>query len=134
MKHNKSIIIFDGICMLCNNSVDFIIKHDRERKFKFAALQWDASIKILSDKKLNQTANNSIILIENQKIYTSSTAVLRILKRLPLPYYLMYGLIIIPPFIRNPIYNLISKKRYKWFGKKDSCTLPSKEPSERFLQ
>ncbi len=119
--------------MLCNNFVNFVIKNDRKKAFKFTALQWSAGKKILRNEGLSQIAGSSIILIENHKKYTKSTAVLRILKKLPLPYYILYVFIIIPPFIRNPIYSLFSKKRYKWFGKKDSCMMPGTELADRFL-
>lgn len=132
--NGKSIILFDGICNLCNSSVNFIIKHDTREQFLFASLQSDAAKEILlqfSSKNLNL---DSIILIETNTIYEKSTAALRISKNLNGGYKALYLFIIIPKFIRDWVYNLIAKNRYKWFGKKEKCMLPTSEIRNRFLR
>lgn len=130
---NKSIILFDGVCNLCNSSVHFIIKHDPKAHFLFASLQSDAATKLLLHYNSKKNTFNSIILIEKGTIYKKSTAALKIAKNLNGFYPILYTFIIIPPFIRNYIYDFIATNRYKWFGKKESCMIPTKENKHRFL-
>jgi predicted DCC family thiol-disulfide oxidoreductase YuxK len=130
----KSIIFFDGVCNLCNSSVNFIIKHDEKKQFLFASLQSDAAKEILlqyNSKKINL---DSIVLLDNGKLYEKSTAALRISKHLNNGLFLLYIFIIIPTFIRDYLYNYIAKNRYKWYGKKDSCMIPTKDLKSRFLE
>jgi len=126
-------ILFDGVCNLCNSSVRFVIKHDKNAVFKFASLQSDAGQQLIATHGLATNAFNSFILIENNKVYLESTAALRVARQLNGLLPLLYSAIIIPPFIRNSVYKYISKHRYQWFGKREECWLPTKELSERFL-
>ena len=130
---NKSIILFDGVCNLCNTSVIFIIKHDKKAHFKFASLQSDAAKELLLQLNLKKVKMDSIVLIENNKIHKKSTAALRISRKLNGGFKLLYAFIIIPTFVRNWVYNYIAKNRYKWFGKKDSCMIPSEKLKDRFI-
>ncbi len=130
---NKSLILFDGVCNLCNASVNFIIKHDKKAHFKFASLQSDATKELLLQYNSKNINYDSIILIENDTLFAKSTAALRISRNLDGSYKLLYAFIIIPPFIRDWVYNYIAKNRYKWYGKKDSCMIPNKEIKSRFL-
>lgn len=133
---NKSIILFDGVCNLCNSSVQYILKKDKKNKFLFASLQSDAAKNILlhkNNENLIKGDLNTIYLIKDNVTYSESTAILLILKQLRLPYNLLYIFIIIPKFIRNYLYKIISKNRYKWFGKKDSCMVPKNEYLDKFL-
>jgi len=130
---NKSIILFDGVCNLCNSSVNFIIKHDKKKYFLFASLQSDAAKEILLHHSLNKIIFDSIILIEDTIIYEKSTAVLRIAKKLNNGFQLLYIFILIPKILRDKIYDYIAKNRYKWYGKKNTCMLPSKDLKSRFL-
>lgn len=133
LNKEKSIILFDGVCNLCNSSVNFIIKNDKNEHFLFASLQSDAANEILlqfTSKKINY---NSILLIKDGVIYDKSTAVLLIFKQLGNYYKLMYGFIIVPTFIRNLVYNFIAENRYYWFGKNESCMTPSTGLKKRFL-
>jgi len=130
---NKSIILFDGVCNLCNSSVNFIIKHDKKKHFLFASLQSDATKEILLHHSLNKIIFDSIILIEDTIIYEKSTAVLRIAKKLNNGFQLLYVFILIPKILRDKIYDYIAKNRYKWYGKKDTCMLPTKDLKSRFL-
>ena len=129
----KSIILFDGMCNFCNTSVNKIIKYDKKNVFKFAAIQSDAGKKLLTELSIDILKIDSILLIENNTLFTKSTAVLKIAKQLSGLYKLGYAFIIIPLFIRDTIYNFIAKNRYKWFGKKESCMIPSIEVREKFL-
>lgn len=129
----KSIILFDGMCNFCNTSVNKIIKYDKKNVFKFAAIQSDAGKKLLTELSIDILKIDSILLIENNTLFTKSTAVLKIAKQLSGLYKLGYAFIIIPPFIRDTIYDFIAKNRYKWFGKKESCMIPSIEVREKFL-
>lgn len=132
--NGKSIILFDGVCNLCNSSVNFIIKHDKKKQFIFTSLQSDAAKEILLQFPTKNLNLDSILLIEKEIIYEKSTAVLRISKELNIGYKLLYSLIIIPKFIRDWIYNIIAKNRYKWFGKKEQCMVPSPEIKNKFIE
>ena len=129
----ESIIFFDGVCNLCNSSVNFVIKRDKKSVFKFATLQSELARKILSDNSLLFTDLNSFVLVENGIVYTRSTAALRVCRYLNGWWPLMFGFIIVPRFIRDIIYNLISKNRYRWFGKKENCMIPTSDVKARFL-
>lgn len=131
--HQHKIIIFDGVCNLCNGSVQFVIKHDKKSLFKFASLQSEAGQSLLQQYLLPTKDYTSFVLIENNRAYTRSSAALRVAKHLSGPISFLYGFIIVPAFIRDAVYNLISKNRYKWFGKKDSCMIPTPQLKERFL-
>ena len=127
------VILFDGVCNLCNSSVQFIIRHDKEKRFHYASLQGKAGKALLQQFKLPATHFNSFILIEGDQLFTESTAALRIFKTLGGVWSLLYGCIIIPAFIRNAIYRLIAKNRYKWFGKRASCMVPPQGVKAMFL-
>ena len=129
----KAIILFDGVCNLCNSSVQFVIQHDRSDKFLFAALQSQTGQALLEKYNLPQQGFDSFVLIQNEKVFLKSTAALHVAKQLNGPTKLLYGFIIVPAFIRNAVYNFIAKNRYKWFGKKDSCMMPTPTLQSRFL-
>ena len=126
------IIFFDGVCNLCNNSVQFIIKRDKKNKFKFASLQSSFAKNNLS-KHIDVDKLESIVLLNEDKLYTKSTAALLIARELSSMWSMFYVFIIIPSFIRDWFYNIIAKNRYRIFGKKDSCMIPSPAFKERFL-
>lgn len=131
---NKSIIFFDGVCNLCNNSVKFIIKRDKHKRFLYASLQSDAARDILLQFKIKNSNLDSIILLENGKFYQKSTAILKIAKQLNGLWKLNYGFLIIPKLMRDFIYDIIAKNRYKWFGKRETCMLPTGDMKLRFLE
>jgi predicted DCC family thiol-disulfide oxidoreductase YuxK len=130
---NAPIILFDGVCNLCNASVQFVIERDPTAIFRFASLQSDAGQAILAKNALNTEGLNSIILVENDVVYDRSTAALRIAKRLSGGIQLVAVFLIVPKFIRDFFYKIIAKNRYRWFGKQESCWLPTKELKARFL-
>ena len=130
---DKKIILFDGVCNLCNNSVTFVIKRDKKDKFRFAALQEEAGLKLIEKYHIDTSKTDSIILIENNRAYIKSTAALRVARHLGGLYPLSYAFMIIPNFIRNWVYDYVAKNRYKWYGKKDSCMIPTPELKAKFL-
>jgi len=130
---DQPIVLFDGVCNLCNGAVQFIIRHDKKNIFMFASLQSEVGRKILEQYNFPLDELNSFILIENNKAYTRSTGALRVAKKLNGLWPLLYGFIIIPKFIRDSIYNWVAENRYKWFGKKDACMIPTPELKARFL-
>lgn len=129
----SGIILFDGVCNFCNSSVNFIIDRDTTNYFKFGALQSDEGQALLRKHNQSTDSFDTLILIEGDKLYTRSTAALRIAKKLSGLWPLFYVFIIIPKFFRDPIYNLIAKNRYKVFGKKDTCRLPTPQERAKFL-
>lgn len=133
MTEEKKIILFDGVCNLCNHSVQFIIKRDRQKQFHFASLQGKTGQQLLEQFHLPADNLNSFILIENGTLYRKSSAALRVSRKLGGAWPLLYGFIIVPAFIRDGVYTLIARNRYKWFGKKESCMIPAPGLKERFL-
>ncbi|PHR98664.1 MAG: thiol-disulfide oxidoreductase [Leeuwenhoekiella sp.] len=129
----EKIILFDGVCNLCNGAINFIIKHDPKAQLKFASLQGATGQKLLAKHHINPKETDSIVLIEPERVSVKSSAALRIAKYLDRGYPLLYGFMIIPGFIRNAVYDFIAANRYKWFGKKNSCMIPTPELKSRFL-
>ena len=132
--NESPIVLFDGVCNLCNGAVQFIIKRDKKKKFLFASLQGKTGNELLRKFDLPENIFNSFILLEGDKVYTRSTAALKIARKLNGGWKLLYALMIIPQFIRNGVYNIIAKNRYKWFGKRDECMVPTAELKELFLE
>lgn len=128
-----SIILFDGVCNLCNGSVQWIIRHDPDGKFLFASLQSNYGQGFLKKNNLSTNDFDSIILVQGEKFYQQSTAALKIAELLKAPYRWLSFFLIFPRFIRDPFYGLIAKNRYRFFGKQDSCWLPTPELSKRFI-
>ena len=132
---NKQLILFDGICNLCNRSVQFVIKHDKKDKFLFTALQSNIGRKIIQELNIDTSKTDSILLfIPDKGLSIKSTAALYIAKHLRPPINILLIFIIIPNFIRNWIYDLIARKRYKWFGRTNECMIPSPEIKAKFLE
>jgi predicted DCC family thiol-disulfide oxidoreductase YuxK len=130
---DHKIILFDGVCNLCNGAVTFIIKRDKKDVFKFAALQSEIGQQLISKFNIDTSKVDSIILIDGDKHYEKSSAALRIAKQLSGAYPLLFGFMILPKLIRNAVYDYIARNRYKWFGKKESCMIPTPELKSRFL-
>ncbi|MEK3797268.1 thiol-disulfide oxidoreductase DCC family protein [Peribacillus sp. FSL H8-0477] len=128
----KKIILFDGECNFCDKSVQFIIKRDPEAIFSFTSQQGEAGQQMIK-KHHAPSSVDSIILIENDTYYLKSSAALRICRHLQGAWKLLFIFILVPYPIRDFFYNILAKNRYKWFGKKDQCTLPTPEVRKRFL-
>jgi predicted DCC family thiol-disulfide oxidoreductase YuxK len=131
---NKAIVLFDGVCNLCNTWVQRIIKNDAHDYFRFASLQSDIGKSILKQYQVSLPSNiESVILIESGKAYFYSTAALRIAGKLSGAYKLLYPLLIFPSVLRDGVYKLIARNRYRWWGKQESCMLPSEKLKSKFL-
>ncbi len=131
---NKKIILFDGVCNLCNTWIQFVIKHDKKDVFRFAALQSEFGKNIIKEINIDTSKIDSIILYESKNVYYyKSDAVIKIAQNLGFGYNLLVVFKIIPKIIRNYIYDFIAKNRYKWFGRKESCMIPSPELKAKFL-
>ena len=129
----SAIILFDGVCNFCNSSVNFIIERDTAGYFKFAPLQSEIGEKLLAENGVDKVETDSVVLIEDGKVYTHSTAALRVAQRLDGAWRWFYYFIFVPRPIRDAAYKLFAKYRYRLFGKKDECMLPSPEIRARFL-
>ena len=130
---NSNLILFDGLCNFCNFWVNFIIDHDDKRYFKFASLQSDIAQRILIEKKIDELKIDSIILVVNDQVFFKSSAALQIAKKLNGFWKILYIFSVIPSPLRDLIYDFVAKNRYKWFGKRETCRVPSKDEQERFL-
>ncbi|GAA0133384.1 thiol-disulfide oxidoreductase DCC family protein [Paenibacillus sp. YSY-4.3] len=137
-EHNdKDVVLFDGVCHLCQGAVKFIIKRDPERRFRFASLQSEAGKRLLHGSPSRDIAPgriDTIVLYQNGVYYTRSSAALRIAKGLRFPWPLAFGFIIVPRFMRDAVYRIVAANRYRWFGKDETCLVPTKENKERFLK
>ena len=147
---SHNIVAFDGVCNLCNSTVNWIIDNDPKQQFKFIALQDIARLEALgfdlkelkfteqvswvnSESQTDESQIQSVYLIEQGKLFDKSTAVLRICRQLSGLYPLLYLYILIPRQLRDIVYNFIAKNRYKWFGRRAQCRIPSPELKDRFL-
>ena len=135
MESDKKIILFDGICNLCNSAVQFVIKRDKEAVFRFAALQSEIGKKLIAERNIDTNKVDSIILIEpGIAYYIKSTAALKISTSFGGLWSLSTILMWLPEGFRNIVYDFIAKNRYKWYGKKDQCMIPTPELKARFLE
>jgi predicted DCC family thiol-disulfide oxidoreductase YuxK len=133
MSIEKKIILFDGVCNLCNSAVLFVIKRDTKDQFRFAALQSEIGQSLAKKHQLDTTQVDSIVLIMKDRVFIKSSAALHISRYLSGAYPLLFLFIIIPSFIRNWVYDYVAKNRYRWYGKKDQCMIPTKELKSKFL-
>ena len=127
------VLLFDGVCNLCNASVQWVIVRDKKSVFHFAALQSEAGQDLLRKFGLDQAEFDSVVVIDGDRIYTRSDAALEVAGRLGGVWKLTRIFKIIPRSIRNAVYNWIARNRYRWFGKQEQCMLPRPEWKERFL-
>lgn len=133
LQNQKPVLLFDGVCNLCNGIVQFVIKRDPKKKFLFTSLQSDAGQELLQQFGLRDLDLDSFVYVQHNQYYTKSTAALHVLKGLGRGWQLLYIFIMIPRPVRDKIYDWIAKNRYKWFGKKDQCMVPAPELKNRFL-
>ena len=129
---NKPLIFFDGYCNLCSGAVQFILKYERREHYYFTSLQSNFT-QLNFPELAAQKEQESVVLYENGNIYTHSGAALRVCKELVFPFRMAYYLIFIPRFIRDPVYSVIAAKRYRFFGKRESCFMPDVKYARRFL-
>ena len=128
------VILFDGVCNLCNSSVNWVIDHDRKNQFKFAALQSDYGKNRLNTLKLSPDIMDTVILDAGGAIFTESDAILRIVKDIGGIYSLAGIFLFIPKFIRDFFYKVVSRNRYRWFGKRELCRVPTPDLQSKFLE
>lgn len=134
LPENKKIILFDGVCNLCNNAINFVIEHDKKDVFRFVSLQSDIGRKMVIERGIDPDILDTIILIDpGVAYYEKSTAALKIAKELSGGYSLLKHFLFLPEIFRDGIYSLVAKNRYKWFGKKESCMIPTPELKAKFL-
>ena len=134
MNSEKSTILFDGVCNLCNGFVNFLIKRDKKNYFQFGSLQSTKGKELLTKHQYTATDLSTVVLIENGQLFTQSTAVLRIAAQLGGAWVLLNVLYIIPAFLRDPLYRLVARYRYRLFGRRDTCMIPNPELKLKFIE
>jgi predicted DCC family thiol-disulfide oxidoreductase YuxK len=128
-----AIVLFDGLCNLCSATVDFVIERDPREYFRFAPLQSEPAQSLLRHCSLPPNSLDNIVLVEDGHCYGGSTAALRIVRDLRAPWPLLYALIVVPRPVRDAVYFWVARNRYRWFGKRERCRIPSPEIARRFL-
>jgi predicted DCC family thiol-disulfide oxidoreductase YuxK len=129
----ERIMLFDGVCNLCNGAVQFVIRHDAVGDIQFASLQSASAKKLLEPFDIDPSSLQTFVLLEDGRMYTKSDAALRVARVLKAPWSWLYPLIYIPSPIRNFVYDTVARNRYRWFGKQESCWVPTPELRARFL-
>lgn len=130
---SSPVLLFDGVCNLCNASVQWVIRHDPKAVFRFASLQSEAGQALLQKFNLPTDELNTVVLVDGGKVYTRSDVPIQVGKKLGGWWHLLQMFFIIPRPLRNAVYDWIARNRYRWFGKKEECWLPTPELRERFL-
>jgi predicted DCC family thiol-disulfide oxidoreductase YuxK len=130
-----AIVLFDGVCNLCNTTVQMIIDHDPDGRFRFTSLQGERARELLAPFGVSPSEGDpdSILLVQDGKLYSHSGAALRIARRMSGGFALLWAFIAVPWFIRDAVYRLIAKNRYRWFGREETCRIPTPELKARFL-
>lgn len=134
MEEPQYILLFDGECHLCDGTVQFVLDRDKDERFHFCSLQSERGQAYLKQFELPTDVFDSFVLIEKDRYFLRSTAVLRLCMRMRFPWTLLSVFLIVPSFIRDFFYRIVAKNRYRWFGKLDSCRLPDPKFRSRFLQ
>ena len=129
----KPVVLFDGVCNYCNTMINFIIRQDKQKKYLFATLQSAFGQKLLQQFHLPTHSFDSFLILDKGKLYSKSTAALRIYNQLPWYWKWTQLFWVFPKFLRDAVYNVIARNRYKWFGKRNECMVPRPELKERFL-
>ncbi len=127
------VVLFDGVCNLCNSSVNWIIDHDKKNEFRFASLQSEYGQRMVQQYNISGNYMDTVVLIKNDRAYLRSAAVLQVLRGIGGIYSLAMVFYIFPAFIRDVVYNFIAKNRYRWFGKQESCRIPTPELKAKFI-
>jgi predicted DCC family thiol-disulfide oxidoreductase YuxK len=133
MEKNHDIVLFDGVCNLCNGAILFLIKRDKNDRFRFAPLESKIGKELLLKHQIDPSKIDSIVLVSGNTAFAKATAALYISRHLGGLWPLLYSLIIIPKFITDAVYDFIARNRYRWFGKKESCMIPTSELKSKFL-
>jgi len=133
LSNQNPIVLFDGVCNLCNGTVKFALKQDKKAILRFASLQSEAGKVIMRKYGMDENQLNTFVFVQDDKLFTRSTAALKMFRSFGGLWVLLYVLIIIPKPIRDAVYNFIASNRYRWFGKEEACMIPSPEVRARFL-
>ena len=128
-----SLVLFDGLCNLCNGFVQFVIARDPHARFRFGALQSASARRVLELHETPDPLPDSIVLVEDGKVYTQSTAALRIARHLTFPFPLAFALILVPRPLRDWVYAWVARHRFHWFGRRDRCMVPTPALRSRFM-
>jgi predicted DCC family thiol-disulfide oxidoreductase YuxK len=128
------VILFDGVCNICSSTVAFIIPRDPGAQFRFASLQSETARRLLRERNAGAPALESMVLVEDNRVFTRSTAALRIARRLAFPWSLASLLLAVPRPFRDWAYDFVARNRYRWFGKRETCMIPSADVRSRFLE
>jgi predicted DCC family thiol-disulfide oxidoreductase YuxK len=129
-----SLVLFDGACNLCNGFVQFVIARDPDGRFQFAALQSESARRVLEGHATPDPLPDAIVLVEDGRVFTQSAAALRIARRLTFPWPLAAVFFAVPRPLRDWVYAFVAKRRYRWFGRQDTCMVPTPELRSRFLE
>lgn len=131
---SRPLILFDGVCNLCQRSVQFVIRNDTGGIFRFASLQSEAAMLVLERLEYSDDRLDSVLLIVDGRLYAKSRAALQIAKRLDGPWRTFYYLFFwIPAFLADWVYTFIGNRRYRWFGRKEECWIPDRDLLDRFI-
>lgn len=133
LRDAHALVLFDGVCNLCNASVRWILARDREQRFRFAALQSDAAREALAAAHAPPELPDSVVLVAQGRVYVRSDAAIGIARRLGFPWSLAAAALVLPRFARDALYGWIARNRYRWFGKQDACMVPTPALRARFL-
>ncbi len=128
-----SVVLFDGVCNLCNGSVNFLLDRDKADRFRFAALQSETGERLLEMHAIDPDETDSIVLIENGSAYTRSTAALKIARGLGGIWACAYVFMFVPSFLRDAVYRIVARYRYRVFGRSDTCRIPTPDEAARFI-
>lgn len=129
----KITVLFDGVCNLCNGFVNFIIDRDSRDRFRFGSLQSEIAAELMEKHGIDASKTDSVVVIDRRVAFTRSTAALCIAKNMGGVWPVLYVFRVIPAFIRDPIYDWVARNRYKWFGKKELCRIPTPEDASKFI-
>lgn len=132
MKIHRPVVLFDGVCNFCNRMVRFAIRHDPGARLRFAPLQSNAGRELLRQYGVSPDAD-TVVFIDKGRAYTYAAAAIRICRHLRWPVKILYALILVPRFISEPVYKWVARNRYRWFGRKETCMVPTEEVRNRFL-
>lgn len=130
---DTALVLFDGVCNLCHGAVRFIIARDPKKHFRFASLQSPRGLEVVRANDLSEDLQSMVLVEPDGRVYTRSTAALRIAGRLGGLWPVIGLLRAVPAFLRDPVYEWVARNRYRWFGKKDSCPLPDPSLADRFV-
>jgi predicted DCC family thiol-disulfide oxidoreductase YuxK len=131
---SKPVLLFDGVCKFCHGSIQFVIKRDRTQRLYFCPLQSARGQQMMAQHHVEDSGLNSMVLLDNGKVYRKSTAALRIARQLSMPWPLMSIFLLVPAPVRDAVYDFIGRHRYQWFGKYDKCYIPDDDTRERFME